>query len=197
MSAVEEIIIKGEQSISGFPMRADELTAVIQSNFTATTLEEVHQAFAKMPTPSGEKGGVNTEVTKLYKLVREQAAVAVEEYRNAEMWLAVKAPSVSDGNNFGVGVHYCQTMRLCACALNESVPLRRGRCAKLRAERAECDATKGSGYGRGAQHVPLAARCVMRFVDEVCPSDGNWKRASAFTPPLTSTCSDNGGRARH
>jgi len=36
--------------------------------------------------------------------LREEAAVAVHSFRQAEMWLRMKSPVISDGNNFGVDV---------------------------------------------------------------------------------------------
>jgi len=36
--------------------------------------------------------------------VREQAALAIDHFKQAELWLVLKSPAVSDGNNFGVDV---------------------------------------------------------------------------------------------
>ena len=37
-------------------------------------------------------------------MCREEAPVAAAQFRQCEMWLRLKAPAVSDGNNFGVDV---------------------------------------------------------------------------------------------
>ena len=36
--------------------------------------------------------------------MREQAALAIDHFKQAELWLVLKSPAVSDGNNFGVDV---------------------------------------------------------------------------------------------
>lgn len=104
MSALEEAVASGERSIAGFLSNADALTAEIGASFPPMSLDEVHAKFAALPVPENSKGGVNPEVVKLCAMVRQHAAAATDEFRNAEMWLAMKAPSVSDGNNFGVDV---------------------------------------------------------------------------------------------
>ena len=56
--------------------------------------EYCREAVAKeMPAASKEAG--NPPVTKLSLMVREEAAVACAAFRAAEMWLRLKAPSVS------------------------------------------------------------------------------------------------------
>lgn len=57
-----------------------------------------------MAEMTASKDSTNAKVTALGDLVREEAAVAVGLFRAAEMWLRLKAPTVSDGNNFGVDV---------------------------------------------------------------------------------------------
>lgn len=68
------------------------------------SLDDVQAKFAKLPKPETSKAALNAEVMRLCSIVRQHAAAAVDEFRNAEMWLAMKAPSISDGNNFGVDV---------------------------------------------------------------------------------------------
>jgi len=104
MSALEEAVASGERSIAAFLDNANALTAEIAASFPPMSLDEVHAKFAAMPTPEGSKGALNPEVVKLCAMVRQHAAAATDEFRNAEMWLQMKAPSVSDGNNFGVDV---------------------------------------------------------------------------------------------
>jgi len=104
MSAVDEAVAAGERSIGALLDNANALTAVITSSFPAMSLDEVHAKFAAMPTPADSKAGLNPEVVKLCGVVRQHASAAVEEFKSCEMWLAMKVPSVSDGNNFGVDV---------------------------------------------------------------------------------------------
>merc|ERR1719198_2196312 len=81
--------------------RAAELQQ-LESNFSAVPLASVEaefsKALAKAPTV------VNDKVAKLGALVREQAALTIEDLKASEMWLILKTPEVSDGNNFGVDV---------------------------------------------------------------------------------------------
>jgi len=104
MSAIEEAVASGERSIAAFIENANALSQQISASFPPMTLDEVHAKFAAQPIPENAKPGLNPEVSKLWSLVRHHAALAVDEFRNAEQWLAMKAPSVSDGNNFGVDV---------------------------------------------------------------------------------------------
>ena len=76
------------------------LTEALASAFPAVSLEAVAAEFAK--TSASKE--VNAKVAALSNSVREEAAVAVGIFRSAEMWLRIKTPSVSDGNNFGVDV---------------------------------------------------------------------------------------------
>jgi len=104
MSAIEEAVAAGERSIAALLDNANALTAEIAASFPPMSLDEVHAKFAALPKPEDSKGGLNPEVVKLCGMVRQHAAAAVDELRNAEMWLTMKAPQVSDGNNFGVDV---------------------------------------------------------------------------------------------
>ena len=160
--SIKAIEAKGEASIDAFLARADELGAVISGCFPATSLDSVHAKFAAVPIPTDKKGALNPEVVKLYTLVRQHAAVAVDELRNAEMWLYVKSPSVSDGNNFGVGA--CGPRARPAYWFPSTTNMRirvlvRFRRAELCADRGAGDADKSAGDGRGSEHIPLAARC--------------------------------------
>ena len=59
----------------------------------------------------------------LCNVVREQAAAAVVDFRAAEMWIAMKGPAVSDGNNFGVDVqnYVAETMKTMRQAMQVEV----------------------------------------------------------------------------
>merc|ERR1719502_2648461 len=78
---------------------AERLTELLAKAFPATSLEAIALEFA----PAVSKD-VNPKVAKLSATVREEAAVAAAAFRSAEMWIRIKAPAVSDGNNFGVDV---------------------------------------------------------------------------------------------
>lgn len=93
----ESVLEEGAQAIDAFGGNATKLAGVLAESFPAQSLDAVAASFA----PSKE---CNAKVAALGKLVRDEAAVAVGLFRAAEMWLRVKAPAVSDGNNFGVDV---------------------------------------------------------------------------------------------
>jgi len=76
------------------------LTEAIGTNFPAVSLDEVAASFAKIP----DSQAANANIAKLGSLVREEAAIGSTMFRNAEMWLRIKSPAISDGNNFGVDV---------------------------------------------------------------------------------------------
>ena len=98
----EALLSLGEEAMAKMGGRAAELQQLIESNFSAVPLASVEaefsKALAKAPTV------VNDKVAKLGALVREQAALTIEDLKAAEMWLILKTPEVSDGNNFGVDV---------------------------------------------------------------------------------------------
>ena len=60
-----------------------------------------HVCFSQV---DGAKTSTNPKCAALAEQVREEAAIATAAFRAAEMWLKLKSPSVSDGNNFGVDV---------------------------------------------------------------------------------------------
>merc|ERR1719424_1393271 len=122
MSALDEAVASGERSIAAFLDNANSLTAEIASSFPPMSLDEVHAKFAALPKPEDSKGGLNPEVVKLCAKVRQHAAAAVVEFTNAEMWLQMKAPSVSDGNNFGVDVQNFVNTECVARLLVSSAP---------------------------------------------------------------------------
>jgi len=105
MSAIDEVIATGERSISALLDNANVLSGLIQASFPESDLDKMSAKFS-LALQKCSKGdiAINADVAKLCGLVRQHAAQAVEEIRNCEMWLAMKAPSVSDGNNFGVDV---------------------------------------------------------------------------------------------
>merc|ERR1719267_252199 len=96
------MIEEGMAAIDALPDHAKRITALLATHFPAQTLEAVHSAMR--PSVESARGGVNQKVAELSSLVREEAAVAAAQFRAAEMWIRLKAPAVSDGNNFGVDV---------------------------------------------------------------------------------------------
>ena len=104
--AVDAMIAEGEESIAALPARAQHLAETIASNYPAVTLAAVAAEFGKLPTDAAGKSALNSKVTSLSALVREEVAVACSEFRRAEMWIRLKTPAVADGNNFGVEVQH-------------------------------------------------------------------------------------------
>lgn len=94
-------IAEGEDAINKFLEHAARLATVISSNFPSVTLEQVAKEFAAAPV---DGKALNSKVTTISNILREEAAIAAVSFRQAEMWLKLKTPSVSDGNNFGVEV---------------------------------------------------------------------------------------------
>ena len=101
-SMVEAMIEEGQTAIDALPSHASRISNLLGTHFPAQTLEAVHTAMR--PTVEAAKGGVNTKVAELSSLVREEAAVAAAQFRAIEMWLRLKQPAISDGNNFGVEI---------------------------------------------------------------------------------------------
>merc|ERR1712070_492548 len=93
-----DFIVTGEAAIAKLEERSLELSGIIAANFPPKTLEQVGAEFEAQAS-SAEQGKPNTTVAKLSMLVREQAAISVDDFKSAEMWIALKAPAVSDGNN--------------------------------------------------------------------------------------------------
>lgn len=93
---------EGQGAIDSFATHSVRLAELLPATFPAKPLEavaaEMKPAIDKNPTVP------NATCAKLAEQVREEAAIAVAAFRAAEMWLRIKAPSVSDGNNFGVDV---------------------------------------------------------------------------------------------
>ena len=112
---------------------------------------------AAMP-PSVAAGSVNTKVAELCSLAREEAAVAGAQFRAIEMWLRLKAPAVSDGNNFGVDVQNyvigeLKSMRGAMQAGPAAAPPRRPASSKsARAHRASARGSRAE-----ADSLPLPA----------------------------------------
>lgn len=116
-----DFIAAGEAAIAKLEERSLELSGLIAANFPPKTLEQVGAEFEAQAS-SAEP---NASVAKLSLLVREQAAISVDDFKSAEMWIALKAPAVSDGNNFGVDVQNyvageLKTMRLAIMAFVDS-----------------------------------------------------------------------------
>jgi len=86
--------------------------------------------------------GTNKAVAGLLRTVREEAAAAVDHLKQAELWLILKAPAVSDGNNFGVEVQ--------AFVLGELKALRTGFSAMV-ALPAEYHQARAQGLEKVAQ----------------------------------------------
>jgi len=91
----------GTRALANLPTRAVAIQELMQK-FNKTTLDELQTQFEALVASS--PGSVNAEVVDLSALVREQAALAIEDIKSLEMYLAIKTPEVSDGNNFGVEV---------------------------------------------------------------------------------------------
>jgi len=81
--------------------RTEEIASILATKFPQKTLEQIGTEFEAQVSLDGD---VNETVSGLAVLVREQAAMAVDDFKKAEMWITLKAPPVSDGNNFGVDV---------------------------------------------------------------------------------------------
>jgi hypothetical protein len=99
---MEMLLAKGAATADTLDARAAELSELIQSSFPQKPLAQVQTEFeasikASPATP-------NAAVAKLCSVVREQAALTIEDLKSLEMWLMIKVPEVSDGNNFGVDV---------------------------------------------------------------------------------------------
>jgi len=101
MDPITQIVADGETAIDSFLEQSARLSATIATTFPSVSLEAVAQEFAKAPI---NPKAVNEKVTAISTLLREEAGAAVDAFRRAEMWLSMKAPAVSDGNNFGVDV---------------------------------------------------------------------------------------------
>merc|ERR1712224_187073 len=97
---IESIIAEGEVAIDSFLTHATRLTEMTHSTFPKVTLESIHADFGKIPLSTE----INPKVDQLTNMVREESAIAYAAMRSAEMWLRMKEPAVSDGNNFGVDV---------------------------------------------------------------------------------------------
>ena len=97
---VEQLLEEGVQAVESLPSHATRISQLLSTHFPPQTLEAVHGAMR----PSVAAGSVNTKVAELCSLAREEAAVAGAQFRAIEMWLRLKAPAVSDGNNFGVEI---------------------------------------------------------------------------------------------
>jgi len=99
---VDAMLEEGAQAVAALPTHASRIAGLLGTHFPAQTLEAVHNLMK--PSVDQAKGGVNAKVAELSSLVREEAAVAAAQFRACEMWIRLKAPAVSDGNNFGVDV---------------------------------------------------------------------------------------------
>jgi len=118
---IASILSDGEQAIESYVEHAARLTATLEKEFPKVTLEAIAAEFAKTPASME----LNPKVSTLAKLVREESAVAAGAFRKAEMWLRMKEPAVSDGNNFGVDVQnyvieQVRNMRIAIDALADS-----------------------------------------------------------------------------
>ena len=89
------IIKEGEDAINAFGDHSNRLAQVMAKEFPAVTLEAVGKEFKGV---AADGKTLNDKVTKLSTLLREEAAVAVHSFRQAEMWLRMKSPVISDGN---------------------------------------------------------------------------------------------------
>ena len=99
---VAHTLEEGMQAIDAMSSHALRIAEVLATKFPAKSLADV----AKEMGPQVDKASsaTNPTCTALSEQVREEAAIAVGIFRAAEMWLRLKTPVVSDGNNFGVDV---------------------------------------------------------------------------------------------
>lgn len=93
---------EGQAAIEGLAPNALRIAEIMNAKFPKKALSAVASEMA--PGVAAAKTATNPTCTALGDLVREEAAIAVASFRAAEMWLRLKTPSVSDGNNFGVDV---------------------------------------------------------------------------------------------
>jgi hypothetical protein len=113
MDPIHSMIEEGAAAIDSLQSHSSRLMEVIAQTFPHSTLADVAKAMAPM---AESKGKANEKVASLSNLVREESAAAVTIFRAVEMWIRLKAPAISDGNNFGVDVQNyvlteLQTMR--------------------------------------------------------------------------------------
>ena len=98
-----DFLASGAAAIAKLEARSVELHGLIGSTFPPKSLDAISAEFEAQAS-SAAQGAPNATVAKLVTLVREEAARSVDELKQAEMWIYLKAPAVSDGNNFGVDV---------------------------------------------------------------------------------------------
>lgn len=96
----EVLLAEGEQAAAKLAPRTLEIQELIAANFAPKTLSQVQAEFEGQVTT----GAVNEHVAKLAALVRDQAVMTIEDFKALEMWIHIKVPEASDGNNFGVDV---------------------------------------------------------------------------------------------
>ena len=89
---------------SAFEERSEEINGLIGAHFAPKTLDAVAQEFAAAAAQSPHSTATNEAVAALASVVREAAARAVDDFKKVELWIALKAPPISDGNNFGADV---------------------------------------------------------------------------------------------
>jgi len=92
-----------------FPTKIRSLREVLMTQFTLGSLGDANKAFldqvkAVTSNPSASETQVNSQVTNLRQIVREELAELVESLMALEVWVSLSVPAVSDGNNFGVEV---------------------------------------------------------------------------------------------
>jgi len=98
----EMLLAKGAATADALAARAAEISELMKNSFPQKALSQVQAEFEA--TIKSAPGTPNAAVAGLCSLVREQAAHTIEDLKSLEMWLLLKVPEVSDGNNFGVDV---------------------------------------------------------------------------------------------
>ena len=93
---IADVIGKGDAAIADFLKHSARLSSLMDTKGSPDALQEVSSF-----TVSKD---LNPKVSELCLLVRDEASTAVAAFRDSEMWIRLKAPAVSDGNNFGVDV---------------------------------------------------------------------------------------------
>ena len=95
-----------------FLQRAEQVNAVLTEHYPVKQLSQLDAeyraalsaALAASPAPP-----VNEKVVALTALVREAAAQVSEDFKKVELWICLKTPPISDGNNFGAEVQNCRS----------------------------------------------------------------------------------------
>jgi len=95
------MLTAGKEATAKLPARATEIQTLM-SSWATESLAQKQTTFEAFVASS--PGAVNADVAAVVSMVLEQAALTIEDIKALEMWLLMKTPEISDGNNFGVDV---------------------------------------------------------------------------------------------